>query len=184
MFKQHFAAVALALSVLPLAAGATTTTYAINLSGLQEVPANGSAAAGSFQLTVNDVADTLTFALAAFNLSGAPTASHIHFAPAGSNGGIAYDLLGNADSSGPVMIGPFAVPGSFGYVGSNKPAGGSLADMINAAPWNYYVNLHSQAFPGGEIRGQLAPVPEPGTYALLAIGLGVVGVAARRRRAG
>lgn len=44
----------------------------------------------------------------------------------------------------------------------------------------WYVNLHSQAFPGGEIRGQLNPVPEPASIASL--GIAVAGMLAGRRR--
>ena len=45
-----------------------------------------------------------------------------------------------------------------------------------------YVNIHSPGlYAGGEIRGFLMPVPEPETYALMLAGLGLVGVAARRR---
>ncbi|MEO6364059.1 MAG: PEP-CTERM sorting domain-containing protein [Caldimonas sp.] len=47
-----------------------------------------------------------------------------------------------------------------------------------------YLNIHTAAFPGGEIRGflVLAPVPEPETFALLLAGLGAIGFARRRRR--
>lgn len=43
-----------------------------------------------------------------------------------------------------------------------------------------YVNVHSNLYPGGEIRGQLIVVPEPATVAAVAMGLGLL--AARRRR--
>ena len=42
-----------------------------------------------------------------------------------------------------------------------------------------YINLHTSTFPGGEIRGQIAAVPEPGTLSLMSLGL--VGLTAIRR---
>ena len=45
-----------------------------------------------------------------------------------------------------------------------------------------YLNIHSSFAPGGEIRGFLAPVPEPESYALLLSGLAVVAWVARRQK--
>ena len=48
-----------------------------------------------------------------------------------------------------------------------------------------YLNVHTSAFPNGEIRGFLVavtPVPEPETYALFLAGLASLGVVARRRQ--
>jgi len=182
MFKLNFLAIAVALSVLPLAAGAATTSYTFNLNAAQQVPQNPSPAAGSFQMMLDDVADTITFSSASFGFLGTVTASHIHMAPAGVNGAVVYNLLTNADSMGPLMIGAFALPGSYGFTGAGKAIAASLISDINAAPWNFYVNIHTSAYGGGEIRGQLAPVPEPSTYALMAIGLGLLTVAKRRRK--
>ena len=47
-----------------------------------------------------------------------------------------------------------------------------------------YVNIHTDQFRPGEIRGAITAIPEPSTYALLATGLaGIGGIAWRRRRA-
>jgi hypothetical protein len=43
-----------------------------------------------------------------------------------------------------------------------------------------YLNIHTNVFPGGEIRGTLEPVPEPGTFVLA--GLALVGVVLRQKR--
>jgi hypothetical protein len=48
-----------------------------------------------------------------------------------------------------------------------------------------YINIHTVAYPMGEIRGQLIAVPEPNTAAMIATSMGVFGLyglwAARRR---
>ena len=168
-----------------MAANAVTQVYSFNLDGLQEVPANASPAAGSAQFTIDDSADTITLVLTAFNLQGTFAAADIHGpAMAGVNALVVFGLTGaNADHAGPVRAGPFPIANSYMLYGANKAAGPSLADMINAQPWMYYVNLQTSAYPGGEIRGQLAPVPEASTYAMMLGGLGLVGfMAARRRR--
>jgi hypothetical protein len=48
---------------------------------------------------------------------------------------------------------------------------------------NWYVNIHSGQFPGGEVRGQLNPtvVPEPASIVGLALGAGLL-IGLRRRK--
>jgi hypothetical protein len=55
-----------------------------------------------------------------------------------------------------------------------------MADLLDDL---YYVNIHSTFRPGGEIRGQIVQVPEPGSVVLLACGgLGLIVAASRRVR--
>jgi hypothetical protein len=107
------------------------------LSGANEVPPNASTATGvgTLQITADgSVSGTVT-------VSGmAATAAHIHLAPAGQNGPVIVPLVKTGDNA-------FA-----------PAAGAKLTDTQYASylAGNLYVNVHSAAIPGGEVRAQLA----------------------------
>ena len=65
--------------------------------------------------------------------------------------------------------------------GTPQLASGALIDAFNGN--QAYVNIHSAAYPAGEIRGfaVAAPIPEPGAWAMMGMGLGVLALLARRR---
>jgi hypothetical protein len=121
---------------------ALAETYVAHLSGLNEVPPNASPAHGMITavLTGNSLAVSGHYG----DLVASYTASHIHQAPAGVNGGVVFGLTPTPDS-------PTA--------GSYDPAGNtfllSAAQLTALQTGLFYVNVHSTQFPGGEIRGQL-----------------------------
>ena len=58
------------------------------------------------------------------------------------------------------------------------------AQLPNILAGRSYINFHTTQFGGGEIRGNIAAIPEPETYALMLGGLAVVAGVARRRARG
>jgi hypothetical protein len=131
------AAIALALSGA-YAASALGADVKVTLSGDQEVPPVKTAATGSGTITIGDdmsVKGSVT-------TSGvAATAAHIHLAAAGKNGPVIVPLTKSGDNAWAVG------------------AGAKLTeDQMKAfKAGELYVNVHSAANPGGEIRGQLKP---------------------------
>lgn len=139
MKKRMFAAAL----VLALLAGCAMTGNAppagirVTLSGSEEVPAVRTSAIGSGIVTVN--ADG-TVSVNITTTGIAATAAHIHMAPAGQNGPVVVPFTRSGDAW-------VAAPGA------------KLTEAQFAAykAGNLYVNVHSAANPGGEIRAQIRP---------------------------
>ena len=110
--------------------------FAATINGASEVPANASAATGTATLNFNTFTKIFVIDVT-HSLAAAATAGHIHKAAVGASGG--------------VIFGFGTITSPFTYTSLALTAG-QEADL-NAGL--YYVNLHSAAFPGGEIRGQL-----------------------------
>lgn len=125
-------------------------TYAAELRGANEVPPANSSAFGSAFVTLDPINDSITWEV---NTSGIanPTLSHIHRNVAGANGPVIIDF---ATSAAQIPNGRTS--------GTRSIATLSQADRTNlaTAPSGFYVNVHSSAFPGGELRGQLVPANE------------------------
>jgi hypothetical protein len=105
------------------------------LSGANEVPPNGSPATGRAWVNFDRVSRRLWYCVDTAGLVG--TAAHIHQAPVGVNGAVIFPLAG-----GPTIYG--------GVTGALTDA--QIQNLYNE---QYYVNVHTAALPGGEIRGQL-----------------------------
>ncbi len=134
-------------------------THVAMLDGGQEVPANASTARG-FGLFVQDTcANTLNYYIAFAGLSAAQTAAHIHgVANYGTNASVVF----------PLAVGS-PISGVWGYAEAQEQ---NLIDGL------MYVNVHTTAFPGGEIRGQIISALQPmdGQQEVPANGTGAVGI--------
>ncbi len=180
---------------LSIASGAhAATVYKTTLAGANENPANASPGTGQATLTFDTAAHTMTLSVTFQGLTAPTTAAHIHCCAAPPNNvGVATmppSFVGFPAGvvSGSYMnvfdltqLSSYNAPFVAGSGGTAASAEAALLAGLNAG--QAYFNLHTTAFPGGEIRGHFAVVPEPGTWALMITGFGFVGAAARRRRA-
>jgi hypothetical protein len=188
--KKTLVLVALSL-VLAARAQATPITYTANLSGLNENPANASPATGFATVIFDQAAHTLFVDVTFAGLTGTTTASHIHCcAVPPTNAGVATVTPTFTGFPLGVTSGAYTHTFDTSLASAWNPAfitanGGTplSAEAVLAAGLangQAYLNIHTNVFPGGEIRGVLV-TPEPATLTLLGLGLGAA--ALRRRRA-
>jgi len=166
--------------------GATPITYQASLNGAQVVAPTGSLATGLGTITVDSATHLLTFNLSWSNLAANPLGLHIHCcAPVGANGMLAINFQGFPAATSGVHVQTVDLTVAALYNPAFLTAHGGTATQAEAdllaslATGNVYLDINNPVFPIGEIRGQLAAVPEPATVLLLAAGLASV-VACRK----
>lgn len=115
--------------------GDDITIFKATLVGSSEVPPNPSTATGSTTLTYD--AGTMRFTAVTTYSGLTPTAGHIHIADVGMNGPVEF----------PFVIVPSPITLQSGVLTQVQ-----VDELFNG---RMYVNLHTTAYPGGEIRGQL-----------------------------
>lgn len=122
----------------PMTMAGSAEDTKVTLSGDQEVPAVSTSASASGTIAVSsDKSITGTITVSGME----PTAAHIHEGPQGKNGPVIIPLTKGSDNTWSI------------------PSGAKLTDAQYKSylASNLYVNVHSAAHKGGEIRAQLNP---------------------------
>jgi hypothetical protein len=135
-----FMAAAAVATLLAGSAFAEVKHFTAQLDGMSETPPNDSKGVGSAAVDLDTETKALTWTVTYSGLSGPATMAHFHGpAPVGKAAGVTVPLMGDVSS----------------------PAKGSATltdaqiDQLESGMW--YVNVHTAAHPGGEIRGQVTP---------------------------
>lgn len=212
MELRHVLGATLVVAGLAVAApaGATLFQYTAALTASQVVDGGGSTstATGSALVTLDDTLFTVTTDTTWSGLSGPADRAHLHFAPFGVSRSVAdpntyffHELINdstrtvlNCDLVYPDCVLPsgsstdvlqLAVDDGYGAGLALGFATDSFADLILALnQGDIYIDMHTAIYPSGEIRGQFGPaaVPEPSTFALLALGIMLATFPRRSRR--
>lgn len=131
--------------------------FEVDLTGAEEVPlAVDTATTGEAEFEVNAAHTQIKFelevedAVAILAVAGA----HIHCAPAGQNGPVVAFLAGAVPGG---FDGDVEIKGALTDANIvNVACGSTIAELVQAMrDGDTYVNVHSAANPGGEIRGQI-----------------------------
>ena len=163
------------LGALLCSAALASAQYMANLDSAQEHnPANTSPATGFGTFNLNPD-NSLTYNVTYSGLIGNFSGSHIHGSATsfpGFDAGILYHLNNTPNGTHAGTLS-----------GTTTPLTAEHLNWLQLG--TLYVNVHSSGtggFPGGEIRGQIVPVPEPSTWALLGLGaIGMIGYLRRKK---
>jgi hypothetical protein len=139
----------------------TLAEFHIGLTGDQQVPSVTTSAFGFAQVRLfqNGTSTAIEFRVVVCNIVNV-TASHIHVGASGTDGPVVVPFFGSPS-------GPFSSPHGCSTLAHDIRGPGDLVPRpeVGIANWtdfvhalqsgNAYVNVHTTAHPGGEIRGQL-----------------------------
>lgn len=152
--------------------------FTSNLDGAQEVPPVATTATGfaTGELGGGPGAFVFTYEITYSGLGSviapiAGTGGHIHLGALGTNGPIVHVLDQIAFNYTGTTTG--TILGEWRFDDPSLGLTDSLAQSL--LDGDLYINLHTQNFPAGEIRGQLRAVPIPPTLALIGLCLAVIG---------
>jgi len=110
--------------------------YAFDICDVQEVPSTGTGGIGTAVVTHDWLNTHLNYLYIVDGLTGPPTAAHVHSGEIGANGGVLLPI----NVPNPVGSGQFPIDG----------------DVVSALlSGDTYLNVHTAANPGGEVRGQV-----------------------------
>ncbi|MGI9377649.1 MAG: CHRD domain-containing protein [Tsuneonella suprasediminis] len=122
-------------------ASATNMTYHANLTGAQEVGGGDADGTGKASITISDNFDQVCWDLHDIHNIDTVTAAHIHYGAAGTNGPPVFTLTKSNEGT---------------WKGCSEGAEWTQ-NRIQGNPQQFYVNIHTTAYPNGAIRGQLMP---------------------------
>jgi len=144
-----------------------TQTFQAFLDGLASVPPNASPATGVRSVVLNDAQTRITVDLSWSGLTAPATAAHIHGPAApGTNAPVLSPFTGvPAATSGAIPEQVFSI---------------TPTQVAQLEAGQYYFNIHTSNFPGGEIRGQIV-LPEPATIGALSLCVGALLLRRRER---
>jgi len=201
---------ALAVASFGAAAHAAVHPYSFTMNGPSENPPNASPGTGTGTAFYDDVAHTLTLSASFSGLVGNVTQTHFHAVttvsglPDNNPPGETADQAAAAVPNVGIAIGNPSLPGfplgvmngvyaqvldltqasiyNAGYLSANGDNTATAeATFANAlATGRTYWNIHSNIYPGGEIRGFPVLIPEPATVVLALLGMGLVCARGRR----
>jgi hypothetical protein len=129
-------------------------TYFANMIGSEEVPPVPSRAYGTADFRLSGDGTRLHYTLSVHNILDA-TEAHIHLGRRGTNGPVVAYLFGHLCKG--ITLETGVITGTLTHNDLRGPlAGHSMASLLNEMNrGNTYANVHTQAHPKGEIRGQV-----------------------------
>jgi CHRD domain len=135
--------------------------FRARLVGGEETPAIFTPGSGKFSARVVDGDTRIEFTLSWFNLTSAPTVAHVHIGQRGVAGGVSYFLCGGGGkpacpaSASATISGSVVAADVLGPVAQGIQPGDLAAVLTMTRRGLTYANVHTPAFPAGEIRGRV-----------------------------